>query len=177
MSFKIYSQKCKNDKDPFTNEEITSFDYNRKTVYFEVKNEKILFDIVFNYWGERKYEFEKGTEISIKLENGSKFNLKTFKKSSPKIENVTSRSSSGFFQGFPGFGGGMTTSSSENFTAYSFVFTLTKAELKKLAESEIDIIRIPDTDEGKFIDLKAKGRTKKKIKAIKKGATCINENI
>ena len=172
LSIKSYSQKCKTEQDPFTNEKITSFDFHNKTVYFEIKNDTITFDITFNYWGEREHEFKENTEILLKLDNGSKIDLKTVKKSKPKIESVTS--SSGFF---PGFGGGMTTSSSENFTAYSFVFLLTEGELKKLADSEIDIIRIPDTDEGEFIDLKAKGRTKKKVKAIKKGAAYIGEKI
>jgi hypothetical protein len=172
ISVKTYSQKCKTDKDPFTNEEITFFDFNNKTVYFEIKNDTITFDIIFNYWGEREHEFNEGEEILIKLENGSKIDLKMTRKAKPKIESITS--SSGFY---PSFGGGMTTSSSENFTAYSFVFLLTKSELKMLAESEIEVIRIPDTDEEKYIDLNDKGRTKKKIKAIKKGATCIIENM
>ncbi len=174
ISIKTYSQKCKTEKDPFTNEKITSFDFYNKTVYFEVKNDSIRFDIKFNYWGERKHEFNKGEEILIKLENGSKINLKTIKQSKPKIESVTSTSNGPFF---PGFGGGFNTTSSENFTAYAFTFLLTKTELKSLTESKIDIIRIPDTDEGEHVDLKAKGKTKQKIKAIRKGATCISENI
>ncbi len=171
-SITSYSQKCKTDRDPFTNDKITSFNFNNKTVYFEIKNDTITFDITFNYWGEREHIFDRNTEVLLKLENSSKVELRTVKKSKPKIESITS--SNGFFSGL---GGGMTTSSSENFTAYSFVFNLTETELKNLAESEIDIIRIPDTDEGEFIDLKAKGRTKKKIKAINKGASCINENL
>ncbi len=174
ISIKTYSQKCKTDKDPFTNEKITSFDFYNKTVYFEIKNDSIKFDIKFNYWGERKYEFDEGAEILIKLENGSKINLKTIKQSKPIIESVTSSSNGPFYTGF---GGGFGTTSSENFTAYSFTFLLTKTELKSLMESKIDIIRIPDTDEGEYVDLKAKGKTKKKIKAIKKGATCISESI
>ncbi|GAA3611970.1 hypothetical protein Q4Q39_04700 [Flavivirga amylovorans] len=174
ISIKTYSQKCKTDKDPFTNEKITSFDFYNKTVYFEIKNDTIRFDIKFNYWGEREHEFDEGAEILIKLENGSKINLKTIKKAKPKIESITSSSNGPFF---PGFGGGFNTTSSENFTAYSFTFLLNKTELKSLTESKIDIIRIPDTDEGEHVDLKAKGRTRQKIKAIKKGATCINENI
>jgi hypothetical protein len=78
---------------------------------------------------------------------------------------------------FQGFGGGFNTINFENFTAYSFTFLLNKTELKRLAETKIDIIRIPDTDKGDHVDLKAKGRTKKKIKAIKKGATCLSEKI
>lgn len=174
ISIKTFSQKCKTDKDPFTNEKITSFDFYNKTVYFEIKNDSIRFDIKFSYWGERKHEFPEGTEILVKLENGSKIELKTIKQSKPKIENITSSSNGPFF---PGFGGGFNTTSSENFTAYSFTFLLNKTELKSLTESKIDIIRIPDTDEGEHVDLEAKGKTKQKIKAIKKGATCISENI
>lgn len=174
ISIKTYSQKCKTDKDPFTDEKITSFDFYDKTVYFEIKNDSIRFNIKFNYWGEREHEFDKASEILIKLENGSKINLKTIKQSKPKIESITSSSNGPFF---PGFGGGFNTTSSENFTAYSFTFLLNKTELKSLAESKIDIIRIPDTDEGEHIDLKAKGKTKRKIKAIKKGAVCISESI
>nr|WP_288933287.1 hypothetical protein [uncultured Allomuricauda sp.] len=168
MSVKIYSQKCKTDKDPFTNEEITYFDYSYRTVYFEVKNDTILFDVVFNYWGEREHIFKEGTGLSIKLESGAKIDLNTIMESKPKIES--SISTSGFYMGL---GSGMTSTSSQNSTAYSFVFKLTEPELKKLAESKIEVIRIPDTDEEKYIDLEAKGRTRKKIKAIKKGATCL----
>lgn len=150
ISLKTYAQKCKTDKDPFTSEKITSFDFYNKTVYFEIKNDTIRFDIKFNYWGEREHEFVKGTEILIKLENGSKVILKTIKKSKPKIESITSSSNSPFF---PGFGGGFNTTSSENFTAYNFTFILNKVELKSLTESKIDIIRIPDTDEGEHVDL------------------------
>ena len=174
ISIKTYSQKCKTDKDPFSNEKVTSFDFYNKTVYYEIKNETVKFEIKFNYWGERKHEFNEGSEILIKLEDGSKLNLKTIKQSIPIIESVTSLSNGPFSAGF---GGGFGTTSSENFTAYSFTFLLSKIELKKLMENKIDIIRIPDTDEGEYVDLKAQGKTKKKIKAIKKGATCINESM
>jgi hypothetical protein len=97
ISIKTYSQKCKTDKDPFTNEKITSFDFYNKTVYFEIKNDTIRFDIKFNYCGEREHEFDKGAEILIKLENGSKINLKTIKKAKPIIENIASSSNGTFF--------------------------------------------------------------------------------
>ena len=172
LSVKVCSQKCKTEKDPFTNEEKTSFVFKNKTVYFEMKNDSITFDIAFNYWGEREHTFKEGTGFLIKLENGSKIDLKTITESKPKIESVIS--SSGFYLGFSS---GMTSTRSENFTTYSFVFLLTESELKMLAESKIEIIRIPDTDEEKYVDLEAKGRTRKKIKAIKKGATCMSGNI
>ncbi len=172
LSAKVYSQKCKTAKDPFTNEEIKSFDFKNKTVYFEIKNDSITLDIVFNYWGEREHIFKEGTGLSIKLETGAKIDLKTIMDSKPKIES--SISTSGFYMGL---GSGMTSTKAENFTTYSFVFLLTESELEMLAESKIEIIRIPDTDEEKYVDLEAKGRTGKKIKAIKRGATCMSENI
>ena len=172
LSIKTYSQKCNTDKDPFTNEEITSYNFYNKTVYFEIKNDTITFDIIFNYWGEREYEFKEGTEILIKLEDGNKIDLRTVKTAKPKIEIITSSIINPFFTGF---GGGV--SKSENFTAYSFTFLLNKTELKKLAESKIEIVRIPDTDEGEYVDLESKGRVKQKFKAIRKGANCITENI
>lgn len=172
LSNNIYSQKCKVQKDPFTNEEFVSFDYEAKTVYFELKDDKIYFEILFHYWGDRDYAFQEGTEVQLKLEDGTKMELKTIRNSQPKIERITS--STGYF---PGFGGGMTSSSSENYTAYSFAFLLSPSDLNKLAESRIEIIRIPDTDEGKYVDLEAKNRTRKKIKAVQKGAGCLRESV
>ncbi|MCZ2846206.1 MAG: hypothetical protein O2U61_06920 [Candidatus Bathyarchaeota archaeon] len=172
LSYNTYSQKCEIQKDPFTNEQIVSFDFRAKTVCFQLKNERVFFEIVFHYWGERDHEFKEGTEVLLKLENGNKMGLKTINTSRPKIEQITS--SSGYF---PGYGGGMTMSSSENFTAYSFTFSLTPTELNKLADSKIEVIRIPDTDEGKYVDLEAKKKTKKKLKAVNKGAICLSENL
>lgn len=174
LSLKTYSQKCKTDKDPFTNEEITSFNFYNKSVYFELKNDSIKFDIKFHYWGERKHEFKEGTQIFMKFENGLKTNFKTTKKAKPTVESITSSFNAPFF---PRFGGGFSTTSSENYTAYSFTFLINKTELKNLAESKIEIIRVPDTDEEEHVDLRAKGRTKRKIKAIRKGAKCIAQNI
>ncbi|MBP0903638.1 hypothetical protein ACFSKN_03545 [Mariniflexile gromovii] len=172
FSNKIYAQKCETNNDPFSGEQILSFDYERKTVYFEFKNDTILFEIVFNYLGERNYEFKEGTKILMKLEDGTKMELSTARVSLPRIEQVTS--SNGFY---PGFGGGMMMSSSSNYTAYSFAFTLTKTDLNKLAASQIEVIRIPDTTEGTYADLEAKSRTKKKVKAVNKGAICLKEHI
>ena len=174
ISINAYSQKCKTDKDPFTDEIITSFDFHNKIVYFEIKNDSITFTTTFFYRGERKHEFNEGSEILFKLEEGSKIGLKTIKKTKPKIENVTTSKVNPFLYGF---GGGFNTGNSQNYTTYSFTFSLTKNELKKLAESKIEIIRIPDTDEGEHADLLPKGETKQKMKAIKRGASCIMESI
>ncbi|PID67885.1 MAG: hypothetical protein CR968_04380 [Flavobacteriia bacterium] len=170
VAVQTYAQRCKVEKDPFSNETITFFDYKAKTVYFKVKNDSITFNVKFNYWGEREYVFDKGTEIRIKFDNGADIALKMVKKAKPIIELVTSSNAT-----IIGFYGGFNVVSSENFTAYTFTFLLNKDELKKLSESKIDVIRIPDTEEGEYVDLKAKGLTKKKMKAIKKGATCIRE--
>lgn len=172
LSSTIYSQKCKTKTDPFSEEKIISFDFRGKTVYFEIKKDKILLEIVFNYPGERTHKFKEETIFLVKLENGDKIKLISNRVSLPVIEEVTY--SNGFY---PSRGGGMTISSSANFTAYSFAFSLTKSELNKLAKSKIQIIRVPETDEKKYIDIEAKGRTKKKIKAIYKGANCIVEKI
>jgi len=174
FSIQAFSQKCENTIDPFTNEQVISFDFNQKSVYFEIKEEKIVFEVIFSYWGERDYEFMEGTELLFKLENGTKLELKTIRKSSPKIENVTSSSASVLF---PRFGAGGTSSTTENFTSYSFTFTLTPEEIIKLAESQIEIIRIPETDNEGYVDLEAKGKTKRKVKAINKGAICLSENL
>ncbi len=172
-SINTYSQKCKTEKDPFTNEEITSFDYINKTVYFEIRNDTIRLDVKFQYWGEREHEFSEGAEILLKLKNDSKIKLKSINKAKPKIESITSSS---YAPVLFGFGGGSATNS-RNYTAYSFTFLLNKTELNRLAESKIDIIRIPDTDDDEHIDLEAKGVTKKKINAIRKGALCLSEKI
>ncbi|WP_308993870.1 hypothetical protein QLS71_012255 [Mariniflexile litorale] len=168
ISLNSFSQKCVDETDPFTNERKISFDYNYKTVYLQLIDEKIEFEITFSYRGERSNEFKENTELLFKLENGNILTLKTFRKSIPKIEQIN-YSSNTF-----GYGMGMSMSNSQNYSTYSFAFSLSKTELSQLAESKIDLIRIPDTDEGKFYDLESKGETKKKIKAINKGATCMN---
>ena len=80
---------------------------------------------------------------------------------------------------YPSFGGGLSMSSlkTENFTAYTFSFEITKDELTEFSISDIELIRIPDTGEEGFVDLKAKKRTKPKTKAIKKAATCIKNYL
>ncbi|MFI0430678.1 hypothetical protein [Mariniflexile sp. HMF6888] len=171
ISLNSFSQRCVDETDPFTNEKKISFDYNYKTVYFQVIDKKIEFEIIFSYRGERNTEFKEGTEILFKLENGNILNLKTIRKSIPKIELIN-YSSNPF-----GYGMGMSMSKSQNFSTYSFAFSLSKTQLNQFSESEIELIRVPDTDEGKSYDLEAKGETKKKIKAIKKGATCMNSSI
>jgi len=168
---KGFSQKCEDIVDPFTNEKRTTFDYKNKTVFFQLKEGNILFEIIFNYWGERNHEFEKNKEVLFKLVDGSTISMTTIRKAIPKIEQINSSTI------YPGFGGGVPISNSEKFTAYSFAFLLSNTELSELSKSSIELIRIPDTDEGSFIDLKAKKRTKKKIKAIRKGAICIKSHI
>jgi len=174
VSCTLSAQKCKIKNDPFTDERVVSFDYGENQVQYELRNNEISLDIVFNYWGERDYEFQKGATVFLKLENGDKMKLVTVFNSQPKIEEITSTETNVL-----GFGGFNNTSApkTENFTAYVFSFTLTKAELNQLSESRIEVIRIPETQEGKYVDLEAKGRTKKKIKAVQKGAKCIFENL
>jgi len=162
----IYSQKCKVSNDPFSNERIVSFDFNNKVVYYEIKNEVVKFEIIFNYWGERNYIFEDNKDFLFKLKNGKTIVLKSTNESHPKVEQISTTS-----QGpFPTIGG---FSSSESFTAYSFIFNLTKDEVIEFSNSDVTIIRIPETGSDEFSDLEAKGRTKRKTKAIKKGAKCI----
>ncbi|MFX0558644.1 hypothetical protein ACOCEA_17715 [Maribacter sp. CXY002] len=171
FSSNSFSQKCVDETDPFTNERKISFDYNFKTVYFQVIDKKIEFEITFSYRGERGTEFKEGTEILFKLENGNILNLKTTRKSISKIEQINYTSNTF------GYGMGMSMSNSQNYSTYSFAFTLLKTQLDQFSESKIVLIRVPDTDEGKFYDLEDKGETKKKIKAIKKGATCMSSFI
>ncbi len=169
----VKAQECTVEEDPFTNQETVSYNYDYQTVFFQKKGERIFFEILFNYWGERNKEFEEKTEIQIKLENGTKLALKTIRKSLPKIEEQNSSTNL-----YGGFGSGIVISNAKKSTVYSFAFILTNEELKKLAESKIEIIRIPDTDAMEFVDISAKNkRSKKKIKAIYKGANCINEHL
>lgn len=163
-----YSQKCKASNDPFTNEVIVSFDYNRKTVFYELKNDVIRFEVIFNYSGDRNYIFGKNLDFYFKLENGKSIVLKSVNESHPTVEQFNSTIYS------PMQGGVV---SSKSFTAYSFTFNLTKKEVLDFSNSKITIIRVPETGGEGFIDIKAKGRTKNKTKAIKKGATCVLEHI
>lgn len=166
----VYSQKCKSEIDPFTNEKIDSYNYGNKTVYFELKKNEISFEIMFYYLGERHYEFKEGTEMLLKLENNKKLSLKTVRISKPRFEQVSSASR------IPSlFGNTMTTFSSDTFTGYSFEFKLSKESLEELANSRIKLIRLPDTQDGKYYDVEGKGRTKPKVKAVNKGAKCIKK--
>lgn len=170
---KVNSQKCQITDDPFTNQETISYNYDYQTVFFQKKGEKIFFEMLFNYWGERNKEFEEKTEILIKLENGTKLTLNTIRKSLPKIEEINASTNL-----YAGFGNGMVISNTKKYTVYSFAFILTNMDLKKLAESKIDIIRIPDTEELEFIDISAKRKSsRKKIKAVYKGANCLKEYL
>ncbi|WP_067037973.1 hypothetical protein [Allomuricauda sp. CP2A] len=171
--FKVKAQKCTVEEDPFTNQETVSYNYDYQTVFFQKKGNSIFFEILFNYWGERSKEFDEKTEIQIKLENGTKLTLKTIRKSLPKIEEQNSSTNL-----YGGFGSGIVISNAKKYTVYSFAFILTGEELKKLAESKIEVIRIPDTEALEFVDISVKRkRSRKKLKAVHKGANCIYEHL
>ncbi|PQJ20997.1 hypothetical protein [Tenacibaculum sp. SG-28] len=168
-----FSQKCKTKVDPFTDERVDYFDFENKTVYFELRNKEVTFEIVFYYLGNRDFEFNEETDILLKLDNNEKLTLKSIRVSKPRQEQFSSTTSyQGFFRT-----GGYSMSSVDTYTAYSFKFLLSESDLIKLTNYKIKIIRLPDTEEGKYHDIEAKKGTKRKVKAINKGAKCISNIV
>lgn len=75
----LFSQKCRVEDDPFSDERVVSFNYKNKTVFLESKNNEVRLDIEFYYWGEKSYVFEKGASLFLKLENKKNTRTSIFK--------------------------------------------------------------------------------------------------
>ncbi|WP_396590589.1 hypothetical protein [Allomuricauda sp. R78024] len=163
----LFSQKCRVEDDPFSDERVVSFNYKNKTVFLESKNNEVRLDIEFYYWGEKSYVFEKGASLFLKLENKKTLELLSSNEASSTLAQ------SGNIAFTPS---GIQNSDGRNYSIYMFSFTLNWEQIKKLANSEITHLRIPDIDK-RYIDKKAKGRIKKKTVAIKKGAECMISHL
>ena len=147
----ISAQKCKVEKDVFTNESIASFDYQKKMLYFEHKGGNTTFGFQITYNGELNVIIPKGTEILFKLENDETVALTTANDAAP----ISQVSPYGVI------------------TFYTYVMELTEENVNKLAKIAISDIRYPD-GKGGFIDYKSNRKWKR---IIMKGAECMSEQL
>jgi hypothetical protein len=151
----IYSQDCEVKKDPFSNEEVVSYDFKKKVVCYESKQGTITLEMLFVYSGDLKIIVPQGSELSFKLENGDIIQQSTIIDASPKTD---------------------ITSNAVIYTNYTYKIMLTKAEIEKLAGSKVILIRYPDA-KGGVMDYEIKGFGKFFSKQLLKGASCIKEHL
>jgi hypothetical protein len=147
----IYSYgQCKTEKDEFTKETITKFewaDWNTEkfTVSFEFKNNVGNLTLGYLYNGKIETIIPAGTEVLFKLENGEilKFQIKS--DAVPKyltIPHVVSK--------------------------YHYSFLITNPDLEKIFKDKVDKIRLTDPS-------KPEGTVDTELfnKGIRKGAECL----
>lgn len=158
LSSFVFSQKCEIKSDPFTKERIVSFDFKKRSIYYELKNDVIKLEFIFNYSGELNVAVPKGTELLFKLENGETVKLLTVSQSHPKTRLIANQASASVL------------------TNYTYVFNVNKEELSKLAISKVILVRYPDT-KGDFLDFEIKVRGRKYATALYEGAQCIQSNL
>lgn len=159
MHTTINAQKCEITSDPVTGEKICQFEDKRQTLKFKYTGgEEILFQVTFSFPGEQNSIIDKGTELIMKLENGTIIDLLTTEKSFPQTKVYAS-----------------STYASVS-TWYTFTFdNLSKKNVEDLAKNKIIFFRYPHPGGGtKDADVK---RGKIYIKRIMKGANCILENM
>lgn len=147
----IFAKKCKEETDPFTNEKVLSYNHHNKIVYFEYKQDTIIFELRVNYKGEINVSIPAGTKLLFKLKSGEILKLKTYRDAYPKT-NATS---------------------STIYSSFQFAMGLTKEQLEKLASEKMKQFRYPDPDGG-YIDQKLNFIN---CKVIMKGAKCIYERM
>ena len=150
----LFSQKCETKKDAFTGDNIFSYDYRSKTIYYELKQGTIYFEMTFGYPGEYNVTVAKGSEISFKFENNEILKSTSIADSYPKT-NI---------------------SGSTVYTNYTYRLELSQSDLLKLATSKVTLIRYPDAN-GSFVDWELKGLYKIYTKYLMEGAECIKGHL
>jgi len=150
----IYAQKCKVENDPITNEEIISYNFKEKSIYFESKNDSLLFEIRCNYKGNIKVAIPEGSEIFFKLKDGEIIKLKTIEEAIPKSHAYATQYSAGVY------------------STCQFKMRPTKEVLKKLSAAKLALIRYPNPDGG-HLDQEISFLS---AKVLMKGANCILSN-
>lgn len=150
----LNAQKCNVTNDEFTKEKIVSYDFNNRVVYYELKNDTIRLEMVFNYNGECNVFIPKGTELLFKLENQEIIKLNTFMDAAPNT-NV---------------------SGNTVITKYSYKMVISKEQIANLATSKIILLRYPDA-KGGYLDYQFKGFGKILSNILLKGAECIKSNL
>lgn len=154
-----YSQKCKTEKDPITGVKTSTFMNKYQTLKYIYKGgEDIEFYTTFNYTGEQNSKFGIGSEVIIKLKDGSILNLHSVKDAMPQSKVRANQY-------------GATV-----YTQYTFAFILDKEQINLLANSKVSFIRYPAADGG-YTDIDIKGFGKIYAKKITKGAECMLENL
>lgn len=153
-SISAYSQKCNTSTDPFTNEKIVTFNFNKKTIFYELKNDTVRFEMKFRYKGEKNVILEKGVSLFYKLENGKSIELKSVNDSSPSSYIYAN----------------------QVVTSYSIIFNVSKEDIKEITNSNITVMRFPNVDGG-HVDKVSKGSGKRTFKIIKNGAQCMLNNL
>ncbi|MDE5419969.1 hypothetical protein L3049_18425 [Labilibaculum sp. DW002] len=158
FSFDGNAQKCQVKEDPFTNEKVVSFNWKHGIVFYEYKGDEIKFGIRCNYNGEKNVVMEKGQKAFFKLDNNETMELLTCVDANPETQIRASQYAASVF------------------TAYTFIFCLTKDELSKLAKYKMLAFRYPDTN-GEYLDIILKGKKNKYAKAVLEGGQCILSNV
>lgn len=156
------AQKCKEVVDPITSEKkyefVRSSDPTSTASYgnfrYEIVKGEATLTKDFYYTGAINSVAKAGSIVYFKLEDGEILALKTVKDAAPKIN-----------------GGGY----NQIVTVYTFILSLSKSDLTKLALSDVILIRIPKVSEEGYYDLDKKHIMVRKSKNdLKKGAACMS---
>ncbi len=150
------SQKCENQKDPFTNEPVLTFDYSPydiKFLHFELRKDKRTLEFRAVESGALVYTIPEGSDILMKFENGDTIRLKTVGETLSKANNS---------------GPQLQIVYSE----YYLKTEITVEQLQKMASSPIAVLRFPDLH-GATIDYKADDMRKAYRKSFTEGAKCM----
>ncbi len=146
----FYSQ-CKVEEDAFTKEKVAKFHWEDTwgpfDVIYEVKKTETNFTLGWSIQGSKvETSVPKGSEVMLKLENGEIIKLLTNMEAIPQplVYNKTI------------------------WTKYLYSFVLTDADLAKLKDNKVEMVRGPDPSKNSTMDYKVFN------KAIKKGAECIS---
>lgn len=154
-----YSQKCKTEADPITGVKTSTFKNKSQTLKYIYKGgENIEFYTTFNYLGEQNSKFPVGSEVIIKLKDGTILNLHSVKEAMPQTKVVANQYSASVY------------------SLYTFAFSLDREQINLLSNSKVSFVRYPAIDGG-YTDIDIKGFGKIYAKKITKGAECMLENL
>lgn len=152
------AQKRQVSEDPFTNEKVISYNWKGGIVFYESKTDEIKFGIRCTYSGEQNVTIEKGNKAFFKLDNGEVMELLTCVDAHPDTHINASQ-----------YGANV-------YTFYTFVFSLSKDQLDKLAKFKTTAVRYPDTN-GEYLDVILKGKRNKYTKAVLEGGQYLVSNM
>ena len=148
-----FSQKCKVEIDPFSGEKKVAYGDKQKTIYVELSQGQVLWNLDIVYKGEYNTKLKAGSKLSFKLENGEAITL---------ITNTALQPISKIYYG-------------QVFTSYIPTLIITKENLDKFSSSKVKFFRYPDMNGG-YIDHEIKGSGKRYWKKFFKAMECMHEN-